>query len=124
MTVSTSSVPGAFRPGAAWPGYSKETTTPGNEYLFLGHYSVYYLDYVDLSTFEVLHAIPGNSYSMEVASGRVMVLAVPPADGRWQGGGGFLGDEVLIRRNVYAESLAAGRRHNAARHAAMARGIL
>jgi hypothetical protein len=86
----------------------------GYGYLFTGHYSLYYLDYIDLNTLETLFAVPGLSYSMTPVNHGG--LSVPPADGRWLGGSPGPGDEV-IRTRTYAEMLAAGRAHNAAMQA-------
>jgi hypothetical protein len=102
---------------------SGAVTDQGFLYLFTGHYAVYYLDYIDINTDQVLSCIPGNSYNMEVASGRETGLSIPPADGRWFGYPG-LGDEVVFIRVVpHAQMLAEARALNSDMQARLARGI-
>ncbi len=79
-------------------------------YIFTGHYSVSYPDYVDAATFRMLSCSPGNSYGMYVVSFRAG-LTDPPPDGRWKGETG-LGDEVIFVRS-YDKALAIARALNA-----------
>ena len=101
-------------------GFSGTAANAGTQFLFLGPYAVYYLDYEDTTTQEVLHCVPGASYSMFVASGRAPGLLDPPRDGRWLGYPAF-GFMVVLLADRAAE-LRKGRAHNSARHARMARG--
>jgi hypothetical protein len=80
---------------------------------------VSYPDYVDSRISEILSVVPGQAYTMYPVSNRAG-LTEPPPDGRWQGGSGGLGDEVI--RVHYVDALAAVRAHNAALHARIARG--
>lgn len=50
---------------------------------FHGHYTTGYLQYIDLSTYHTLVAVPGNTYDIVVASGWENQLAAPPTDGQW-----------------------------------------
>ena len=112
-------MPGIFFPGQSQPGENGVIPSGFTTYLFLGHYSLYYLDYTDGETFWTLYAVPGNWYAINLANGRAG-LSVPPPDGRWQGGSPGLGDEVIFVRR-YAEDLFAARAQNASLHAANAR---
>jgi hypothetical protein len=42
------------------------------------------MDYIDASTGQTLVAVPGESYSVAVASGRHPEMPEMPADGRWE----------------------------------------
>jgi hypothetical protein len=105
-------------------GFSGTAANAGTQFLFLGPYAVYYLDYEDTTTQEVLHCVPGASYSMFVASGRAPGLLDPPRDGRWLGypASGFMTVLLAARAAEYAVLLHQGRAHNSARHARLARG--
>lgn len=48
-----------------------------------GHYTVIYPDHIDLTTGKTLVAVPGQSYTTIVASGRHPLLSSTPGDGRW-----------------------------------------
>ena len=86
-----------------------------NLFVFIGHYSVDYLDYADSNTLQTLAVKPQQSYEMYVVSSRPG-LTVPPGDGRWLGYPG-LGDEVVF---FHHGKLIAGRIVNAELHAAAA----
>jgi hypothetical protein len=80
-----------------------------NLFIFIGHYSVSYPDYVDANTQEILSCLPQHSYRMYIVGFRAG-LTDPPSDGRWQGVPG-IGDEIIfIRRH---DILAIARAHNA-----------
>jgi hypothetical protein len=81
-----SSVPGQVVPGMADPGRIGGSSTAPTAYEFYGHQTLYYPDYLNNNTRQLLAAVPGVSYVMSVASGRSPGLTVPPADGRWTPG--------------------------------------
>ena len=84
-------------------------------FLFIGHVTLYYLDYIDIAAQHTLVAIPGHYYSMLIANR--FGLQIPPADGRWLGGASSGSFDQL----EYAEMLHAGRQHNATLRAQMIR---
>ena len=102
----------------------------GTLYEYIGQEACTYLDYLDTGTGRTLSPVPGNSYSMVVASGRNAALTVPPPGRPWNPGNPGAGGTFapLEMRGApledYAVSMARGRAHNAAVHAAYARGIL
>ena len=49
---------------------------------FYGSYTKIYLQYIDLSTYHTLVAVPGEVYTVGIASGWTGLAAVP-ADGSW-----------------------------------------
>lgn len=112
-------VPGSMQPGSIWPGDA--LGAGGEEFtIFTGNVPLTYLQYLDLQTGHTLVVQPGHEYAVTPASGYPYPLAVPPGDGRWQGGGG---DEMMMATfRPAAEVLAAGRAHNARLHARLARG--
>ena len=103
-----SSVPGMAVPGMAVPGRDGQTSL--NSYLYIGQQACFYLDYLDLATGRVLSPVPGNSYSIAVASGRASYLTVPPPGRPWSpgnpGAGGTFA-ELSIRPLSLAEARAA-----------------
>jgi hypothetical protein len=115
-----SSVPGMAVPGLAQP--AKDGTGSSQPWLFTGPAPVTYLDYVDVTTGKVLSPYPGNWYSMRPVNNRAG-LTVPPPDGAWLPvTGHFIPHFFFAAVPSYAEMLHAGRAHNAARHARIARG--
>ena len=74
---------------------------PPVEYEFIGHYPVYYLDYLDGLTRHTLHAFPGHSYVILAANTR-LGLTIPPDDGRWLGGPPGPGDEGRLLARLTA----------------------
>ena len=82
-------------PGAIWPG----NPYPLTPFRFIGHYPVYYLDYLDGTTRGTLYAQPGGSYFILVANTR-LGLTIPPDDGRWLGEAPQQ-DEVPLHRKMF-----------------------
>jgi hypothetical protein len=80
-----SSVPGQAVPGMTSPGRIGVTPAPPppTTYEFYGHQVLYYPDYLNGNTYQLLAAVPGVSYVISAASGRSPYLTVPPSDGRW-----------------------------------------
>lgn len=115
-SVPAVAVPGQFTIG----GVTGPATWP--YYLYVGHEPLYYLDY--LSLHGTLHAYPGQIYPLILASGRVVALPVPPADGRWlplPSGGGMDAMVIFLARREASAMLHGARVLSAARHAAAAR---
>jgi hypothetical protein len=102
-----SSVPAQSVPGQLVPGFLDQSAQQLT-YQYLGHYTLYYWDYVDTSTWELLTAVPGNSYAMEVISNRYG-LSDPPPDGRWVTPGPPSWDQVVFREDLMSRA----RKHNA-----------
>ena len=75
-----SAVPGMAVPGMANP--AKDGTGTTQPWLYIGHLSVTYLDYLDASTGRTLSVYPGNWYSMVAVNSRAG-LTVPPPDNCW-----------------------------------------
>lgn len=63
---SFSSVPGAAIPGTIRPGLVQHATA-ATSYPFYGHVKLWYWDYVDISTQEILIAVPGTSRAATTA---------------------------------------------------------
>lgn len=80
-------------PGMAEPGLTGHAAPPpATTFPYYGNETLYYLDYLDTDVITAEHtlvAVPGGSYSMQVANSRAG-LTVPPSDGRWARGGGFM----------------------------------
>lgn len=83
MATGFSWVPGAAYPGASQPADTGlPSITPPTTFTFDGRVTLYYWDYVDTASQEILIAVPGLNYSMRVVGARAG-LGVPPPDGRW-----------------------------------------
>jgi hypothetical protein len=98
--MTNTSVPGYAEPGFLRPGYigaSSNVTYATSalagigtitassilsSYHYVGHLTVYYLDYIDQLTGKTLACTPGNFYTMLPVSNRAG-LGEPPPDGRW-----------------------------------------
>ena len=61
---------------------------------YAGHEALTFSDYIDLNTGKTLHAVPGGTYDLAPASGRVVPevpepwfvpVALPGAPGLWMG---------------------------------------
>ena len=107
-------VPGITSPGFFSPGDLGNPEIRLQSYQYLGHYILYYLDYIDLNTLLLLTAVPGNSYSMQVVSNRYG-LSDPPPDGRWVTPGPPSWDQVIFRPDLMFRA----RKHNAMLQASM-----
>ena len=80
-----SSVPGMAVPGNLQPGRDGQPS-PLGAYQYLGQLACFYLDYLDVATGRTLAPVPGNYYTMVVASGRAAYLTVPPPGRPWNPG--------------------------------------
>lgn len=120
-----SSVPGMAIPGRIQPGLAQYTSlTP---YQYIGQAACFYLDYLDVTTGHTLSPVPGGYYTMTPVSGR-QGLTVPPPGRPWNpGNAGAGGTFAPMAKHGHADaaaSLARGRVHTAALHAAWASGTL
>jgi len=88
-----SAVPGLAVPGRFTIAFPQGN--PGFYYLFIGHYALWYLDYIDINTAHTLIAHPSQIYATVVASGRYWLHVTPPPDGRWGIPGPPSWDEVI-----------------------------
>ena len=98
-----SSVPGMMVPGMAQPGNDGQSTQ--GAYQYIGQLACFYLDYLDVATGRTLAPVPGNYYTMVVASGRAG-LTVPPPGRPWNPGNAGAGGTfaaLFLKRAVPPE---------------------
>lgn len=71
-------------------------------YKYIGHQSLYYLDYLDLVTGRTLYAVPGGIYAILPVNSRQGLSEPPPDSWRWNPQSSQLGYGVILRRHIEA----------------------